>query len=614
MEKPVGIPHRPGCYVFSRSDGTVIYVGKAADLANRLSNYFAKDTTDPKSIGIVSEAHHVEWTVTPTEVDALLLENELIKRFQPRFNIRLKDDKSYPYMAISMGHQWPAVYLTREPHRKGTSYFGPFGHAKDARRTLDEIVRIFPVRTCRDSKFAIHQRQGRPCLLADLEKCSAPCVNRVTREEYQVELDGLVSFFRGRVEPLRRELEERMAAASAEQRYEVAARARDSLQALSLASTYQSVVVDESSDIDVWGSVRDTSRCVVTHLRILGGRLVGRSSSLYYVDASDSDNDVLVRAMSDAAARAEFEGRRWACSVQEVAATTIEFAAKVSTNASAPYRRIPARVAELIEMAVENSQQTLDRDSLRRQHDHNVRSQALTDLASALQLSRPPWRVECFDMSHLQGTNYVGSMVVIEDGLPAKASYRRFHVKEVEGNNDVGAMTEVLRRRLAYYSDEGGRDGFPNPDLIIVDGGLPQLSAAVAVVRSLGLQNGIQLASLAKREELMYRPGSSEAIALPRSSEALYLVQRLRDEAHRFAITFHRSTRGKSMVKSVLDGIVGLGPQRLATVMKAFGSLDEIRAASAEEIAAAGVPSSVAQAIYDRLQRDDDLVEGADYR
>jgi excinuclease ABC subunit C len=215
-------------------------------------------------------------------------------------------------------------------------------------------------------------------------------------------------------------------------------------------------------------------------------------------------------------------------------------------------------------------------------------------------------------MSHLQGTNYVGSMVVIEDGLPAKASYRRFHVKEVEGNNDVGAMAEVLRRRLAYYSDEGGRDGFPNPDLIIVDGGLPQLGAAVAVVRSLGLESKIQLASLAKREELMYRPGSSSAIALPRSSEALYLVQRLRDEAHRFAITFHRSTRGKSMVKSVLDGIVGLGPQRLATVMNAFGSLDEIRAASMEDIAAAGVPSSVAQAIYDRLRGDDELVEGAE--
>ena len=611
MDKPVGIPHRPGCYVFSRSDGTVIYVGKAADLSNRLSNYFAKDTTDPKSIGIVSEAHHVEWTVTPTEVDALLLENELIKRFQPRFNIRLKDDKSYPYMAISMGHQWPSVYLTREPHRRGTAYFGPFGHAKDARRTLDEIVRIFPVRTCRDSKFIIHQRQGRPCLLADLEKCSAPCVNRVTRDEYQDELDGLVSFFRGRVEPLRRELQERMSAAAAEQRYEVAARARDSLHALSLASTYQSVVVDESSDIDVWGSVRDSSRCVVTHLRILGGRLVGRSSSLYYVDAGDSEDDVLARAMSDAAAKSEFEGRRWASSVADVTATTIEFAAKISTNGSTPYQRVPSRVSELVDMAIENSEQTLERDSLRRQHDHNVRSQALTDLAAALQLPRPPWRVECFDMSHLQGTNYVGSMVVIEDGLPAKASYRRFHVKEVEGNNDVGAMSEVLQRRLAYYSDTGGRDGFPNPDLIIVDGGLPQLGAAASVVRDMGLEGKVQLASLAKREELIYRPGSSAAIALPRSSEALYLVQRLRDEAHRFAITFHRSTRGKSMVKSVLDGIDGLGPQRLATLMNAFGALDDLRSATIEEIAAAGVPTGVARAIYDRL-RGDIPVEGTD--
>lgn len=610
MEKPVGIPHRPGCYVFSRSDGTVIYVGKAANLANRLSNYFAKDTTDTKSIGIISEASHVEWTVTPTEVDALLLENELIKRFQPRFNIRLKDDKSYPYMAISTSHQWPAVYLTREPHRKGTAYFGPFGHAKDARRTLDEIVRIFPVRTCRDSKFVIHQRQGRPCLLADLEKCSAPCVNRVSREEYQVELDGLMSFFRGRVEPLRRELEDRMATAAAEQKYEIAARARDSLQALSLASTYQSVVVDESSDIDVWGTSRDSSRCVVTHLRILGGRLVGRSSSLYYVDVGDSDDDVLVRAMADASARSEFEGGRWASNVSNISPTTLEFAKAISARGSTPYQRVPARVAEIVEMAVENSRQTLDRDSLRRQHDHNVRSQALTDLASALGLPRPPWRVECFDMSHLQGTNYVGSMVVIEDGLPAKASYRRFHVKEVDGNNDVGAMTEVLRRRLSYYSDEGGRDGFPNPDLIIVDGGLPQLGAAVKVVQELGLEGKVQLASLAKREELMHRPGSSLAIALPRSSEALYLVQRLRDEAHRFAITFHRSTRGKSMVKSVLDGISGLGVQRLARLMEVFGSLDDLRLANVDVIVSHGIPMNVANAIYDRLHEELAQTEG----
>jgi excinuclease ABC subunit C len=605
VQRPAGIPHEPGCYVFSRADGTVVYVGKAANLANRLSNYFVKGATDRKTVGILSEAVHVEWTVTPTEVDALLLENELIKRHQPRYNIRLKDDKSYPYMAISMSHAWPSVYMTREPHRKGNLYFGPFGHAKDARRTLDEVVRIFPVRTCRDSKFTIHTRQGRPCLLADLGKCSAPCVERIDSANYREIVDGLIGFFRGRVEPLRRQLEADMSRAANEQRYEQAARYRDSLQALALASTYQSVVVDESSDIDVWGFARDSSRSVVTHLRILGGRLVGRSSALYLIDHDDVDEDILTRAMGDASARGEFEGRRWASNLTDLRPTTIDFAAAVSPLSSQPYQRVPSRVAELVDMAVKNSKQALARDSLRRQHDHNVRSQALTDLAEALGLQRPPWRVECFDMSHLQGTNYVGSMVVIEDGLPAKAQYRRFHVKEVEGNNDVGAMSEVLRRRLAYVTDEGGSPGFPNPDLIIVDGGLPQLGAAIKVVNDLGLSTRIQLAALAKREELLYRPGSSAATALPRASEALYMVQRLRDEAHRFAITFHRSTRGKSMVSSVLDGIPGMGPKRISRLMEVFGSLDAIRDASLDALEKGGLPRPVAGALYDHLRIED---------
>ena len=605
VERPTGIPTESGCYLFRNERGTVPYVGKARSLQQRLANYFQKpETLDVKTASLMRDAAAVEWIVTRSEVDALILENELIKTHQPRYNMRLKDDKSFPFLALDFRSEFAHPYTTRGNHVKGVTYYGPFAHVGPLRRTVDELIQAFPLRTCSNHKFDEHRRLGRPCLLYDVGKCSGPCVGLIDKPAYNQLVDSFGQFFDGHVTELRGRLAAQMAEAASNQQYEGAARARDGLQALDRAAETQRIVLDDSSSLDAFGVLTSGSRAAVTLHRVRDGRVVGRNAVLLDLSLDEIPVHMLERALP------EFYRRP-----SDVPAVVLVDETVTPTEVLAQYlqrlRERPVTVATpqrgkrraLLSLVRDDAHGVLDSDAQRRTHDHNVRSRALQELGGALGLTQPPYRIECFDMSHLQGTNYVGSMVVFEDGLPRKSQYRHFNVKTVLGNDDAGAMREVLERRLAYWNTTGGDERFRNADLFIIDGGLPQLHASMAAAGELLHQPPpLELVALAKREEWLYRPGQSDPIILERGSEALYLVQRVRDEAHRFAITFHRSKRGRAMVQSVLDGVAGFGPQRQEKVLAHFGSLDDVRRATLDELRSApGLPENVARTLYDHL-------------
>jgi excinuclease ABC subunit C len=606
LAKPSGIPHQSGCYLFRNEQGRIIYVGKALSLASRLSNYFQRrDALTVKTQFLMDEATAVEWIVTPNEVDALILENELIKENQPRYNMMLKDDKSFPYVALDTRTDFPVPYITRGRHVKGVRYFGPFVNVRALRATIEELLLAFPLRSCSRHKFNYHERIGRPCLLFDIGKCSGPCVKAVSVEGYQELVQSWARFFEGDVRQLRRLLETQMERASELKHYEAAAKARDALAALERASAgEQSVVLDDHSNLDVLAVASDGGRAAVVRFRVRFGRIIGRTIHLIDRSMDEDDAEILETVLPDLFAEADEVPPVVVVGNDESATDLMrDYLSNLRTKSVeivAPQR---GRRRRVLELAKNDASSVINRDSLRRQSDHNVRSRALQELGAALSLSQPPYRIECFDMSHLQGTNYVGSMVVFEDGLAKKSDYRHFNVKEVLGNDDVGAMEEVVRRRLSYWDDEPTTSKFRHPDLIIIDGGLPQLHAAQKAAAALGLGDAMEFTALAKREELLYRPGSSDPIVLDRGSESLYLVQRLRDEAHRFAITFHRSMRGKSMVATSLQGIEGLGPARRDRLLEQFGSLDALRQATFDELVAlAWLPKEVALRLYDHLQ------------
>jgi len=607
LERPPDIPSESGCYLFRNERGVVIYVGKARSLSQRLSNYFQKASSlDAKTQTLMSEAVSLEWIVTGTEVDALILENELIKSHQPRYNMRLKDDKSFPYLAIDFRTEWPRPYTTRGAHARGVTYYGPFAHVAPLKRTIDELLQAYPLRSCNEHKFAQHQRMGRPCLLFDVKKCSGPCVGAVEPDAYAEYVASFGQFFDGHVTTLRRRLELAMEEAATSRHYEAAARARDGLVALERAGDTQRIVLDESTDLDAISVMTSGSRAAVTMFKVRSGRVVGRHALLLDLSFAEGPADILERALPEiyqdtvdvpAKIAVAHEG-----DLSELARDWLEKLRAGRVDVVVPQRGARRRVLEMVR---DDGVEVLRVDSLRRVADHNVRSRALLELMEALSLERPPYRIECFDMSHLQGTNYVGSMVVFEDALPRKAAYRHFNVRSVLGNDDTGAMREVVRRRFEHWSHAGGDARFANPDLVVIDGGLGQLSAALAALEEAGVPAGaVAVRSLAKREELVYSPGTSEPVVLERGSEGLYLLQRVRDEAHRFAITFHRSKRGKAMVASALEGVRGLGPERRDRVMAHFGSLEAIRAASLDELAEVpGLPRHVAATLYDHLHR-----------
>jgi excinuclease ABC subunit C len=603
--RPSGIPRQSGCYLFRNERGVVIYVGKARSLNQRLGSYFQRtDMLTHKTQALMSEATSVEWIVTPSEVDALILENELIKQSQPRYNMRLKDDKSFPYVAIDSRTDFPVPYVTRSRHVKGVRYFGPFVEVRALRVAMEELLQAFPLRSCTKHKYNYQQRINRPCLLYDIGKCSGPCVGAIDSSGYQELVQSWARFFEGDVRQLRSILERQMVEASEKKHYEAAAKARDGLAALERAASAQSVVLDDHSNLDVMAVATNGGRAAVARFRVRHGRIIGRTVHLVDRSMDEEDGEILESILPDM-----YDD---AVSVPPVVLVATESALTPllgeflnglrgrPVDVIVPRR---GRRRRVVELAVNDASAVINRDSLRRQSDHNVRARALSEIGAALHLVQPPYRIECFDMSHLQGTNYVGSMVVFEDGLAVKSDYRHFNVKEALGNDDVGAMEEVVRRRLGYWNDGQGTTKFRRPDLMIIDGGLPQLHAAQKAAATLGLDGQVEFVALAKREELLYRPGTSVPVALDRGSESLYLVQRIRDEAHRFAVTFHRSKRGKSMVASTLAGVAGLGPARRERLLVQFGSLDALRHATLEEFdALAWLPNDVARRLYDHLQ------------
>ena len=602
------IPDQPGCYQFLDERGRVLYVGKARSLRDRVTSYFQDPSAlHPRTSQMVGAADRVEWIVTSTEVEALVLEHSLIQSFQPRYNVRLKDDKSYPWLALTLSDEWPRPIVTRGTRRKGVRYFGPFGHVRSLRRTVDLLLPTYPLRTCSDAKFQRHERSGRPCLLFDIQRCSGPCVGAVATEEYQKYVEGYARFFGGEVQPILDDLTARMRTAAEERNYELAARLRDGIEAVNEAAESQEVVLADRDDLDVVGIAADDLQVSAVALHVRHGRIVGRSTS-----AADLVEDLDDAAMGAAVLR-DLYGDPAAAVPPVVALAHAPEDADVLTSWLSERRggpvelRVPQRGQKrrLLEMAEQNAGEEQGRDRLRRASDHNARSKALLELQEALGLERPPFRIECYDMSHLQGSSYVGSMVVFEDGIPAKSAYRHFSVRSVDGNDDYAAMAEVLARRLKRWDETSpaGRRGFAShADLLLIDGGQGQLGVAVAALREAGLEDQVAVASLAKRFEELHQPGREAPIILARGSEGLFLLQRIRDEAHRFAIGFHRATRGKAMTTSLLDGIPGLGPTRRGRLLERFGTVRAIRNATREELLAEEwLPEAVATAVFEHL-------------
>ena len=611
MERPPAatIPDAPGSYQFLDAEGRVIYVGKAKSLRSRVGSYFQSPAAlTPRTAQMVVAAAGVEWVTVANEVDALMLEYSLIQRHQPRFNVRYRDDKSYPFLAVTLVDEWPRAMVVRGRKRKGNRYFGPYGHAYAIRETLDLLLRTFPIRTCSDNKFAGHQRLGRPCLLFHIERCAGPCVGEINRERYGELVTELLAFLGGETDEITERLEADMAAAADGLDFERAARLRDRLVSVRKAIERQEMVGSTAEDFDVFGVASDELEAAVSVFFVRKGRVMGQRG--FIVDRAEdlSGPELMGRAME----RIYFDenplGHPKAVMVPEVPADEDLYAVWLARlRGSKVQLRVPQRGAKrrLAETAHRNAADALQRHRLKRASDHNSRARALNELQQQLGLPHAPLRIECYDMSHLGGQDYVGSMVVMEDALPRKSEYRRFRLRRVTGNDDLAAMEEVLERRLQNYLDsrhlppaERGRFAYP-PQLLLVDGGKGQLAVAQRVLVRLGLAAEIPAAALAKQFEEVFVPDQTEAVRIPRQSEALYLLQRIRDESHRFALAYHRQLRGKRMTTSALDGIAGLGPARRKRLVAEMGGVRAVQASSLEDLQSLSwLPDTVAEAVH----------------
>lgn len=605
--KPSEIPTSPGVYRFRDPHGRVIYVGKAKSLRSRLSSYFQDQRNlSPKTRSMVTTAGSVEWTVVSSEQESLQLEYTWIKEFSPRFNIMFRDDKTYPYLAVTMGDRFPRALVMRGDKRKGTKYFGPFYPAKAVRETLDTLLRVFPVRSCSSGVFRRAERSGRPCLLGYIGKCSAPCVGRISEEAHRQLADELCEFMGGDGKRFIGELRVEMADAVERLDYEAAARHRDDIAALERVFERNAVVLDESTDADVFAFEGDDLEAAVQVFHVRGGRIRGQRGWVMekVEDVTDSElmEQLLQQVYGDIDDPARFPREVLVPVLPDDAAALSGWlgerrGAKVDLRVP---QRGPKR--ELAETVHENAVQALKLHKVRRAGDVTVRSAGLQQIQEALDLPEPPLRMEGYDNSHVSGTNVVGSMVVFEDGLPKKSDYRRFTVTGEAARDDTSSMYDVISRRFQHYLDEMLAEGeiasgevpaqeatrapkrfsYP-PSLVVVDGGPPQVAAARQALDDLGITE-ISVVGLAKRLEEVWVPGEPFPVILPRNSEGLFLLQRLRDESHRFAITFHRERRGKSMIASALDEIPGLGPAKRAALLKHFGSLKKLRAADVEAL------------------------------
>ena len=622
---PTGsIPELPGSYQFKDVHGRVIYVGKASNLRQRLSNYFQDPAQlHPRTAQMVSTAETVEWVTVRNEVEALILEFSLIKQHHPRFNVRLRDDKSYPFLAVTTDEVWPRAVVMRGRTRKGTRYFGPYPHAYAIRDTLDLLLRTFPIRTCSPGKFNQHNKLGRPCLLFHIEKCSGPCVGEVSQVDYSLMVKDFCDFLDGDTDEVIAKLQQDMADASAALEYEKAARLRDRLHSVSKAIEKQQIVGEKSEDIDLIGIAQDELEAAIQIFYVRKGRVVGRKGFILDKVEDLSQSGLIDRIIEALYGDEPVLGVPKIVLVPDLPLAMATYEEWLSFQRGSKVEiRIPQRgdKRELHELVTRNATEEFVRHRMKRSADHNARSRALTELQDLLGLPEAPLRIECYDMAHLQGTDYVGSMVVLEDGLPAKREYRRFKVKEVPGNDDYAAMEEVLMRRFTAYIEEREqpietdelteqpkprtkRFVYP-PQLLLVDGGKGQLAVAERVLKNLGLDLEIPVASLAKRFEEVFIPGQSEPVEVPRGSEALFMLQRIRDEAHRFANSFHRELRDKRMVTSALDGIPGLGEARKKRIVKAFGGVNAVKKASLDDLQGqTWLPEDVALAIFNKFHQ-----------
>lgn len=609
---PGTIPDAPGVYRFRDESGRIIYVGKAKSLRSRLNSYFADPwTLHARTQQMVQTASGVDWTVVATEVEALQLEYSWIKEYDPKFNVRYRDDKSYPYLAVTLDEEYPRLQVMRGAKRKGVRYFGPYSHAWAIRETLDLLLRIFPARTCSAGVFKRAGQIGRPCLLGDIGKCSAPCVGRVSADEHRGIVNDFCEFMAGRTEHMQRKIERQMYEAAGTQEYELAARLRDDLVALRRAMEKQSIVLSDGTDADVVAFADDPLEAAVQVFHVRGGRVRGQRgwivektedltigdlvhhfcTQIYGGEAGESDvpRELLVPELpADAEALAEWLSQK---------------------RGSRVSLRVPQRGDKktLLETVTRNAGQSLAQHKLRRAGDLTARGRALQEIEDALGLASAPLRIECFDISQIQGTDVVASMVVFEDGVARKSDYRRFVIKGA--TDDVSAITEVIRRRFhrmqaeEKLTEEDGRPrkfAYP-PHLVVVDGGGPQVNAAAAVMTEFGVID-VAVCGLAKRLEEVWLPDDPMPVIMSRTSEGLYLLQRVRDEAHRFAITFHRQRRSVRMTMSDLDSVPGVGKARRQALLRQFGSVKRLSSASLDDVAAVpGIGPRIAQVILDAL-------------
>jgi excinuclease ABC subunit C len=608
---PGTIPTEPGCYLWRDRNERVVYVGKAKNLRARLSSYFQAWSGIPtKTRGMLEVARSVEWIVCANEVEALHLEYNLIKRHRPRYNIRYTDDKSYPYLAVTVQEDVPRAMVRRNPRKDGTRYFGPYAHAYAIRETLDLLLRVFPVRTCSQGVFDRCRRAGRPCLLHHIGRCSAPCTFNVTADQHRDIVEDLLRFLEGDTEGTLAEMEAQMTEEAGKLNFEAAARIRDQLVAVRRALEKQVMVTGRAEDFDAVHFHADDLEAAFQAFFVRRGRVVGRKG--WTVDrVEDLDEPQLLGhfLLELAMERGEDIPREILVPLMPDDADTLSDLFTEVRGGGRVEIRIPQRGEKraFLETVRDNATEAFQQHRLKRAKDFNARSQALHELQDALGLSEAPLRIECYDISTLQGTNSVASMVVMEDGLPRRSEYRRFKINGVEGQDDFAMMHEVITRRFRRFLadaekpvSERGRFQYP-PNLVIIDGGKGQLNAAVRALAELGVE-GVDVCSLAKRMEEVFLPGQSASVMLPRSSEALYLIQRIRDEAHRFAITYHRTLRGKAMTESAFDQIPGVGPARRRALLDHFGSLKKLRGATVEEIATVeGFSDRLARTVYDAL-------------
>ncbi|WP_328482600.1 excinuclease ABC subunit UvrC [Streptomyces sp. NBC_00377] len=644
--KPGQIPDSPGVYRFRDEHRRVIYVGKAKSLRQRLASYF-QDLAGlhPRTRTMVTTAASVEWTVVSTEVEALQLEYSWIKEYDPRFNVKYRDDKSYPYLAVTMNEEFPRVQVMRGHKKKGVRYFGPYAHAWAIRDTVDLLLRVFPVRTCSAGVFKNAARTGRPCLLGYIGKCSAPCVGRISAEEHRDLAEDFCDFMAGRTGTYLRRLEKQMMEAAEEMEYERAARLRDDIEALKKAMEKNAVVLADATDADLIAVAEDELEAAVQIFHVRGGRVRGQRGWV-----TDKVEDVTTGALVEHALQQLYGEERGDSVPKEVLVPALPEPAEpvqewlAERRGSGVSLRIPQRGDKkaLMETVARNAQQALVLHKTRRASDLTTRSRALEEIADALELDSAPLRIECYDISHLQGDDVVASMVVFEDGLQRKSEYRRFQIKGFEGQDDVRSMHEVITRRFRRYISEKERtgewtdgedalsdatgtaladaseapltsslkddDGRPRrfaypPQLVVVDGGQPQVAAAKRALDELGIDD-IAVCGLAKRLEEVWLPDDDDPVVLPRSSEGLYLLQRVRDEAHRFAITYQRTKRAKRFRAGPLDEVPGLGEARKQALIKHFGSVKRLRAATVEQICEVpGIGRKTAETIAVALAR-----------